>query len=35
VSCTKLDRTVLQQDQAITARRDPIRQARGKLFGVH
>jgi hypothetical protein len=35
VSCTKLDRTVLQQDQAISACRDPIRQARGKLFGVH
>src|SRR5450631_201958 len=31
VSRAELDRTVLQQDQAISACRDPIRQTRGRL----
>jgi hypothetical protein len=29
------DRTVFQQDQAMSARRDPIRQTRGQLSGIH
>jgi Transposase DDE domain len=35
VSRAELDRTVLQQDQAMSACRDPIRQTRGQLSGVH
>ena len=35
VSCAELDRTVLQQDQAMSACRDPVRQTRGQLSGVH
>src|SRR6266852_5137232 len=35
VSRAQLDRTVLQQDQAMSACRDPIRQTRGQLSGVH
>ena len=35
VSCAELDRTVLQQDQAMSARRDPVRQTRSQLSGVH
>src|SRR5271154_152622 len=35
VSCAELDRTVLQQDQAMSARRDPVRQTRTQLSGVH
>jgi hypothetical protein len=31
VSCTQLGRTVLQQDQAMSTHRDPIRQARRQL----
>ena len=34
VSRAQLDRTVLQQDQAMSACRDPIRQTRSQLFGV-
>jgi hypothetical protein len=34
VSRTEPDRTVLQQDQAMSACRDPIRQTRGELSGV-
>jgi hypothetical protein len=34
VSRTEHDRTVLQQDQAMSACRDPIRQARSQLSGV-
>jgi hypothetical protein len=34
-SCAELDRTVLQQDQAMSARRDPVRQTRSQLSGVH
>jgi len=32
VSGAKRDRTVLQQDQAVSACRDPIRQTRGQLL---
>jgi hypothetical protein len=35
VSRAQLDRTVLQQDQAMSACRDPIRQNRGQLSGIH
>jgi hypothetical protein len=35
LSRTQPDRTVLQQDQAMSACRDPIRQARGQLSGLH
>ena len=35
MSRAQLDRAVLQQDQAISACRDPIRQTRGRLFGIH
>jgi transposase len=35
VSRAELDRTVLQQDQAMSAYRDPIRQTRGQLLGLH
>jgi hypothetical protein len=35
VSCAKSGRTVLQQDQAMSACRDPIRQARCQLPGFH
>jgi hypothetical protein len=35
VSCAELDRTVLQQDQAMSARRNPVRQTRSQLSGVH
>jgi transposase len=35
VSSAELDRTVLQQNQAMSACRDPIRQTRGQLFGFH
>jgi hypothetical protein len=34
VSCTQPGRTVLQQDQAVSACRDPIRQTRSELSGV-
>src|SRR5438876_12337416 len=34
LSRTQPDRTVLQQDQATSACRDPIRQARGQLSGL-
>src|SRR6266568_1403936 len=35
VPCAQLDRTLLQQDQAVPACRDPIRQTRCQLSGVH
>jgi hypothetical protein len=35
VSRPELDRTVLQQDQAMSACRDPIRQTRCQLSGLH
>src|SRR5580658_4096105 len=35
LSCAELDRTVLQQDQAMSARRDPVQQTRSQLSGVH
>jgi transposase len=35
VSCAEPDRTALQQDQAMSACRDPARQIRSQLSGVH
>jgi hypothetical protein len=35
VSSAELDRTVLQQDQAMSAYCDPIRQTRSQLLGLH